>query len=96
MGLVGSTGESTGPHLHLQLQPATAWPQQEAWFESFAGTAFTWSDEPATQGVRTMAIISPGPVVARADVAAAPVFRLVSPEPAGAGASTPVVLFSRG
>jgi murein DD-endopeptidase MepM/ murein hydrolase activator NlpD len=45
VGLVGSTGDATGPHLHLQLQPATGYPQDEAWFQSFAGTAFTWSDQ---------------------------------------------------
>jgi membrane-bound lytic murein transglycosylase B len=44
VGLVGQTGDATGPHLHLQLQPATGYPQNEAWFQSFAGTAFTWSD----------------------------------------------------
>jgi murein DD-endopeptidase MepM/ murein hydrolase activator NlpD len=46
VGLVGATGHATGPHLHLQLQPATSYPQAEAWFEGFAGAAFTWQDAP--------------------------------------------------
>jgi murein DD-endopeptidase MepM/ murein hydrolase activator NlpD len=50
VGLVGSTGHASGPHLHLQLQPATAYPQQQAWFQSFAGTAFRWDGPPPPLG----------------------------------------------
>jgi murein DD-endopeptidase MepM/ murein hydrolase activator NlpD len=46
VGLVGSTGHATGPHLHLQLQPATSYPQDQPWFQSFAGSAFRWQDSP--------------------------------------------------
>ena len=46
VGLVGSTGNSTGPHLHLQLSPATTYPQGQPWFQSFAGAAFSWQDSP--------------------------------------------------
>ena len=39
-------GHATGPHLHLQLQPATTYPQYQPWFQSFAGKAFRWQDAP--------------------------------------------------
>ena len=44
IGLVGSTGNSSGPHLHLQLDPTTIYPQDYAWLRSFAGSAFRWQD----------------------------------------------------
>jgi murein DD-endopeptidase MepM/ murein hydrolase activator NlpD len=44
VGLVGHTGHAEGPHLHLQLHPATGYPQDEPWFQAFAGTAFSWLD----------------------------------------------------
>jgi murein DD-endopeptidase MepM/ murein hydrolase activator NlpD len=55
VGLVGSTGNSSGPHLHLQLQPAASYPQDQAWFESFAGMAFRWQE-----GGETKAGAAPG------------------------------------
>jgi murein DD-endopeptidase MepM/ murein hydrolase activator NlpD len=58
LGLVGMTGDATGPHLHLQLQPPDQWPQEEAWFQSFAGTAFSWSDGAPEPAVRTLALVS--------------------------------------
>ncbi len=57
VGLVGDTGHAEGPHLHLQLQPATGYPQDEPWFQSFAGTAFTWLDTVQTNA-------APNPVFA--------------------------------
>ncbi|MGE5275172.1 MAG: lytic murein transglycosylase [Verrucomicrobiota bacterium] len=49
VGLVGETGDATGPHLHLQLQPASSYPQDQAWFQGFAGTAFQWLDAGAAK-----------------------------------------------
>jgi murein DD-endopeptidase MepM/ murein hydrolase activator NlpD len=57
LGLVGQTGDASGPHLHLQLDPASSYPQNETWFQQFAGVAFSWQDAatpapaPATRSV---------------------------------------------
>ena len=79
VGLVGHTGDAEGPHLHLQLQPATGYPQDEAWFQSFAGTAFSWSDNVQTNA-------APDPVFA---VVGAP-----PAAPTGTADSGAVVLFT--
>jgi len=77
VGLVGATGDASGPHLHLQLQPATAWPQREAWFQSFAGRAFSWSDgDPSVGSTRALAFVAPTASVP----SQAPVFQVVSPQ----------------
>ena len=83
VGLVGATGDASGPHLHLQLQPATAWPQQEAWFQSFAGKAFTWSDADPSTGGRALAFAA-----VSTEAPAAPVFQVIAPQP-----SSPAVVY---
>jgi murein DD-endopeptidase MepM/ murein hydrolase activator NlpD len=85
VGLVGSTGDASGPHLHLQLQPASAWPQDEAWFQSFAGRAFTWLDAGTEPVSRALAFVAAPQAVSR------PVFAIVP----AANEAAPVVYFSR-
>jgi murein DD-endopeptidase MepM/ murein hydrolase activator NlpD len=88
VGLVGATGDASGPHLHLQLQPPTEWPQREAWFQSFAGRAFSWSDsETPTPPTRSLAFAAAVP-----SAPTGPVFEVV---PAGAQSTPTVVYFSR-
>jgi murein DD-endopeptidase MepM/ murein hydrolase activator NlpD len=51
LGLVGHTGHATGPHLHLQLNPASSYPQLQPWFQRFANVAFRWQDAGPTDSV---------------------------------------------
>jgi murein DD-endopeptidase MepM/ murein hydrolase activator NlpD len=71
IGLVGMTGDASGPHLHLQLNPQTVYPQTLPWFQRFANVAFRWQDEGAGD--------APQPQQA-------PVFRVVPAETAQPGA----------
>jgi murein DD-endopeptidase MepM/ murein hydrolase activator NlpD len=80
VGLVGATGHATGPHLHLQLQPASSYPQDQAWFASFAGSAFQWQDAPTPERMlsaylapRVFAVEESGPVFAVVPPPAEPV-----------------------
>ena len=61
VGLVGSTGRSSGPHLHLALKPETQFPQEHPWFEEFAGIAFVWQDAPAGDVVRGAPLFGDAP-----------------------------------
>ena len=61
VGLVGSTGHSTGPHLHLALKPETSYPQDMPWFQEFAGIAFVWQDESTGEPFRSSPVFAAVP-----------------------------------
>ena len=79
------TGHAEGPHLHLQLEPANGYPQDEPWFQSFAGTAFSWLDSTQTNA-------APNPVFAVVGDAPKPLGASTAPlRPPGRSSTSPLL-----
>lgn len=73
VGLVGSTGNSTGPHLHLAFVPSVSYPQEEPWFQGFAGSAFSWQDAPTPE----RPLVSGAPRVGKQNRSSGPVYKVI-------------------
>ena len=57
VGLVGMTGDATGPHLHLQLVPAVSYPQVQPWFQGFANVAFRFTDSAPGDSTKVFSVV---------------------------------------